>query len=267
MKNPSVVIAAAAIVIGLSACQSESPPESSTQSSPILGQSTGPRIAAELPLSAQVFFEGERPPFPQFTTFGSEIWWTDYEIVIEPELLAEITAHMAQPVQYELSTQRGDYALPFDSHFFREEDTLDLLTTIHTLDCPEDQTGAIFETINRDCPGLIGRIFERSGRMRGNAAFVQRNYLIELSDGELAALSDELTAMADSSVEIFEQMRRDSSAGIITREQRQAMQGAPGVLDASALRVEALIIDEYLALDEELRSLYRQVVRNWAENE
>ena len=236
MKNPSVIIATAAIVIGLNACQSGDSPETSTQSSPMLGQSAGPRSAAGLPLSAQVFFEGERPPFPQFTTFGSETWWTDYNIVIEPELLAEITAHMAQPVRYELSAQTGDYALPYDSHFFREEDSLDLYTVIHELDCPEDQTGAIFEMANRDCPGLIGRIFERSGRLRGTAPFVQRNYLMELSEGELATLRDELTAMADSSVEIFEQMRRDSSAGIITREQRQAMQGAPGVLDANALR-------------------------------
>ena len=266
MKNPSVFIATAAMVIGLSACQSENPPETSTQSSPILAQSSGGRIAG-LPLTAQVFFEGERPPFPQYTTYGSESWWTDYDIVIEPELLAEITAHMAQPVQYELSTQTGDYALPFDSHFFREEDSLDLYTVIHELDCPEDQTGAIFEMANRDCPGLIGRIFERSGRMRGTAPFVQRNYLIELSEGDLAALRDELTALADSSVEIFEQMRLDSSAGIITREQRQAMQGAPGVLDASALRVEARVIDEYLALDEELRALYRQVTRNWVQAE
>ena len=62
-------------------------------------------------------------------------------------------------------------------------------------------------------------------------------------------------------------MRLDSSAGIITREQRQAMQGTPGVFDASALRVEARVIDEYLALDEERRALYRQVTRDWVQAE
>ena len=270
MRSITLLIATAAIITGLTACQSDDPPALSDQLESLLDQLAepeAPRRAPGLPVVAPLSVDGDPPPFPQYTNSGFGNWWTDGDNALTPELVAEIAAHMAQPIQYEMGRQSTDYAPPYDSHFAREAQALDRFRSIHTPNCPEIQTGAISAMVSWECPVLIGRIFERSGRVRGTIAFAQRNYLIELTDAELAAFRDELSATSATVGAIFGQMLQDSSAGIITREQRQAMQSVPGVLGGQVLGQEIRVIDDYLALDDELRSLYREAVRNWVQAE
>jgi hypothetical protein len=88
-----------------------------------------------------------------------------------------------------------------------------------------------------------------------------------MTDAELEALRNELAAIAGGIGEIHEEMRMDGSRGLISRQQREDMQQAPGVLAEIAFVWELRVLDEYLALDNEQRSLHRAIVRDWAGDE
>ena len=221
--------------------------------------------SAALPMSAPVMIDAVgttgSAPFPQFRSYSNN--WEDEAYSLSPEIEAEITAHMGELIEYEIGEVFTEYRLPFDAHFSRELDARDRFVTIHATDCGETESSDAYEQSGRDCRNLVNRIFERSGRLRGTLAFAQRNYLLGMTDAELEALRNELVAISDGIGEIHEEMRMDSSRGLISRQQREDMQQTPGVLAEIAFVWELRVLDEYLALDNEQRSRYRAAVRDW----
>ena len=198
-------------------------------------------------------------PFPQFRSYANN--WEDEDYSLTPELEAAITVHMAEPIEYEIGVEFTEYRLPYDAHFAREIEARDRFAAIHAAGCGEIESGSAYELSGRGCRQLVNRIFDRSGRLRGTLAFAQRNYLIRMTDAELEALRDELAVIADGIGAIYEGMRLDSSRGLLSRQQREDMQQTPGVLAEIAFVWELRVLNEYLALDDERRSLYRAAVR------
>ena len=224
---------------------------------------------AALPMSAPVMIDAVgttgSAPFPQSRSYSNN--WEDEAYSLPPELEAEITAHMGEPIEYEIGEVFTEYGLPFDAHFARELDARDRFTTIHAAGCGDMESSAAYEQSGRDCRKFVNRIFERSGRLRGTLAFAQRNYLLRMTDAELEALRNELFAISGGIGETYEQMRMDSSRGLISRQQREDLQQTPGVLAEIAFVWELRVLDEFLALDDERRSLYRAAVRGWVGDE
>ena len=224
---------------------------------------------AALPMTAPVMIDEfgttDSAPFPQFRSYGNN--WEDDEYSLTPELEAEIAAHMSEPVEYATGETFTEYGLPFDAHFAREIETRDRFAAIHAAGCGETESSDAYEQSGRDCRNFVNRIFERSGRLRGTLAFAQRNYLLRMTDAELLALRNELAAIAGGIGETYEEMRMDNSRGLISRQQREDMQQTPGVLAEIAFVWELRVLDEYLALENEQRSLYRAAVRDWVGGE
>ena len=224
---------------------------------------------AALPMTAPLMLDEVgntgSAPFPQFRGHANS--WEDEEFSLSPELEAQIAAHMREPIEVEIGETSTEYGLPFDAHFAREIETRDRLDAIHAAGCGETESSDAHEQSGRDCRNFVNRIFERSGRLRGTLAFAQRNYLLRMTDAELLALRSELAAIAGSIGEAYEQMRMDSSRGLISRQQREDMQQTPGVLAEVAFVWELRVLDEFLALDDERRSLYRAAVRDWVGGE
>ena len=224
---------------------------------------------AALPMSAPVMIDAvgttATVPFPQYRSYANN--WEDEAYSLTPELEAEITAHMGEPIEYQMGEVFTEYGLPFDAHFARELAARDGFAAIHAAGCGETESSAAYEQSGRDCRNFVNRIFERSGRLRGTLAFAQRNYLLRMTDAELVALRNELVAISGGIGGIYEQMRMDSSRGLISRQQREDMQQTPGVLAEIAFVWELRVLDEYLALDNEQRSMYRAAVRGWVGDE
>ena len=228
----------------------------------------GPGIVVEnlaLPMTAPVISgkadATESAPFPQFSSYAGN--WEDEVYTLAPELEAAIAAHMTEPIEYEIGVGFTEYRLPYDAHYAREIEARDRFAAIHAAGCGEMESGSAYELSGRGCRQFINRIFERSGRLRGTLAFAQRNYLIQMTDAELEAIRDELALIADGIGAIYEGMRLDSSRGLISRQQREDMQQTPGVLAEIALVWELRVLNEYLALDNDRRLLYRAAVRHW----
>lgn len=224
---------------------------------------------AALPMTAPVMIDAVgttgSAPFPQFRSYSNN--WGDEEYALTPELEAEITAHMGEPVEYQIGEVFTEYGLPFDAHFARELDARDRFGAIHAAGCGDMQSSAAYEQSGRDCRKFVHRIFERSGRLRGTLAFAQRNFLLRMTDAELLALRNELAAIAGGIGETYEEMRMDSSRGLISRQQREDLQQTPGVLGEVTFVWELRVLDEFLALDDERRWLYRAAVRDWVGDE
>ena len=242
------------VIVGLSGCGSN--------------ETDGPGAVMEshaLPMTAPVTSNEadatDSAPFPQFRSYANN--WEDEEYSLTPELEGAVTAHMAGPIEYEIGVESTEYRLPYDAHFAREIEARDRFAAIHAADCGEVASSNAYELSGSGCRQFVNRIFERSGRLRGTLAFAQRNYLIRMTDPELEALRDELALTADGIDEIYEGMRLDSSRGLISRQQREDMQQTPGVLSQIAFVWELRVLNEYLALDDERRSLYRAAVRGW----
>jgi len=218
-----------------------------------------------LPMTAPVMSNEadaiDSAPFPQFRSYANN--WEDEEHSLAPELEAAVTAHMAEPIEYEIGVELTEYRLPYDAHFAREIEARDRFAAIHAAGCGEIDSSSAYELTGSGCRQFVNRIFDRSGRLRGTLAFAQRNYLIRMTDPELEALRDELALTADGIGEIYEGMRLDSSRGLISRQQREDMQQTPGVLSQIAFIWELRVLNEYLALDDEGRALYRAAVRDW----
>ena len=232
------------------------------------GVTEGPGIVMEsaaLPMTAPVMSDetdySDDAPFPQFRSYAHN--WEDEEYSLTQELEMAVAAHMAEPIEYEIGVDFTQYRLPFDAHFADEIEARDRFAEMHASDCGEIERGGAEELPGLGCRLLVNRIFERSGRLRGTLAFAQRNYLIRMTDEELEALRDELTLIADGIGAIYAEMRLDSSRGQLSRQQREDMQQTPGVLAEVALEWELRVLNEYLALDNERRSLYRAAVRDW----
>ena len=232
------------------------------------GGGIGVEVAA-LPMSAPVLSDEVgatgSAPFPQFRSHANN--WEDEEYSLSAELEADIAAHMGEPVEYEIGGTITEYGLPFDAHFARELDARDRFAAVHAAGCGEMESSAAYEQSGRDCQKFVNRIFQRSGRLRGTLAFAQRNYLVRMTDAELQAVRNELAAIAGGIGEIFDGMRMDSDRRLLPRQQREDMQRAPGVLAEIVLVWELRVLDEYLALGNEQRSLYRAAVRDWVGDE
>ena len=170
---------------------------------------------------------------------------------------------MAGPIEYEIGVESTEYRLPYDVHFAREIEARNRFAAIHAADCGEIASSSAYELSGSGCRQFVNRIFERSGRLRGTLAFAQRNYLIRMTDPELEALRDELALTADGIGELYEGMRLDSSRGLISRQQREDMQQTHGVLSQISFVWELRVLNEYLALGDEGRTLYRAAVRDW----
>ena len=242
------------VIVGLSGCGSN--------------ETDGPGAvmgSLALPMTAPVMSDeadaADFAPFPQFRSYAGN--WEDEEYSLTPELQAAVAAHMAGPIEYEIGMELTEYRLPYDAHFAREIEARDRFAAIHGAGCGEIASGSAYGLSGSGCRRLVNRIFDRSGRLRGTLAFAQRNYLIRMTDPELEALRDELALTADGIDEIYEGMRLDSSRGLISRQQREDMQQTPGVLSQIAFVWELRVLNEYLALDDEGRSLYRAAVRDW----
>ena len=222
-----------------------------------------------LPMSAPVMIDAVgttgSAPFPQSRSYSHN--WENEAYSLPPELEEEIAAHMGEPIEYEIGEVFTEYELPFDAHFARELDARDRFATIHAAGCGDMESSAAYEQSGRDCRKFVNRIFERSGRLRGTLAFAQRNFLLRMTDAELLALRNQLAAIAGGIGETYEQMRMDSSRGLISRQQREDSQQTPGVLAEIAFVWELRVLDEFLALDDERRSLYRAAVRGWVGDE
>ena len=246
------------MLIGLSGCGSDE-----TDDAGVVMESHA------LPMTAPVMSDeadtSDFAPFPQFRSYANN--WEDEEYSLTPELEAAVTAHMAGPIEYEIGVELTEYRLPYDVHFAREIEVRDRFAAIHAAYCGEIASSSAYELSGSGCRQFINRIFDRSGRLRGTLAFAQRNYLIRMTDPELEALRDELELTADGIDEIYEGMRLDSSRGLITRQQREDMQRTPGVLSQIAFEWELRVLNEYLALDDERRSLYRTAVLGWVGTE
>ena len=229
---------------------------------------SGAELAA-LPMNAPVLIDEVgatgSAPFPQFRSFANN--WEDEAYSLSTELEADVAAHMRESVQYETGEVFTEYGLPFDAHFARELAARDGFAAIHAAGCGETESSAAYEQSGRDCRNFVNRIFERSGRLRGTLAFAQRNYLLRMTDAELVALRNELVAISGGIGGIYAEMRMDSSRGLISRQQREDMQQTPGVLAEIAFVWELRVLDEYLALDNEQRSMYRAAVRGWVGDE
>jgi len=232
----------------------------------------GPGIVVEnlaLPMTAPVIRgeadATESAPFPQFSSYAGN--WEDEDYSLASELGAAITAHMAETIEYEIGAEFTEYRLPYDAHYAREIEARDRFAAIHAAGCGEIESGSAYEQSGRGCRQFINRIFERSGRLRGTLAFAQRKYLIQMTDAELEAMRDELALIADGIGAIYEGMRLDSSRGLISRQQREDMQQTPGVLAEIVFVWELRVLNEYLALDDEQRTLYRAAVSNWVGTE
>ena len=221
----------------------------------------GPALPMTAPVTSAEADTTDSAPFPQFRSYANN--WEDEEYSLTPELEAAVTAHMAGPIEYEIGVESTEYRLPYDAHFAREIEARNRFAAIHAADCGEIASSSAYEQSGSGCRQLVNRIFDRSGRLRGTLAFAQRNYLIRMTDPELKALRDELALTADGIGEIYEGMRQDSSRGLISRQQREDMQQTPGVLSQIAFVWELRVLNEYLALDPERRSLYRATVRDW----
>ena len=253
-KNVPFAMTLTLMLAGLSGCGSD--------------ETDGADVVMErpaLPMTAPVVSnEDEAPdsaPFPQFRSYASN--WEDEEYSLTPELEAAVTAHMAGPIEYEIGVELTEYRLPYDAHFAREIEARDRFAAIHAAGCEEIESSSAYELSGSGCRQFVNRIFDRSGRLRGTLAFTQRNYLIRMTDAELEALRDELALTAKGIGAIYEEMRLDSSRGLISRQQREDMQQTPGVLSQIAFVWELRVLNEYLALDDEGRSLYRAAVRGW----
>ena len=255
MKNVAFVMTLTLVLGGLSGCgsnQADSPGvvmESPTlpMTAPVMGDEADTTVSA---------------PFPQFRSYANN--WEDEEYSLTPELEAAVTAHMAGPIEYEIGVELTEYSLPYDVHFAREIEARERFAAIHAAGCGEIDSGSAYELSGSGCRQFVNRIFDRSGRLRGTLAFAQRNYIVRMTDPELEALRDELALTADGIGEIYEGMRLDSSRGLISRQQREDLQQTPGVLAEVAFVWELRVLNEYLALDDERRSLYRAAVHDWA---
>ena len=218
-----------------------------------------------LPMTAPVMSDEadttDFAPFPQFRSYANN--WEDEEHSLAPELEAAITAHMAEPIEYEIGVELTEYRLPYDAHYAREIEARDRFAAIHAASCVEIASSSAYELSGSGCRQFVNRIFERSGRLRGTLAFAQRNYLIRMTDPVLEALRDELALTAGDIVEIYDDMRLDSSRGLISRQQREDMQQTHGVLSQISFVWELRVLNEYLALGDEGRTLYRAAVRDW----
>ena len=199
-------------------------------------------------------------PFPQARLPGSN--WEDDPYSLAPELEPQLTAHMAEPVRYVIGTQYTGYGLAYDPHYARELEAFARFGELHLPSC-ENVVAITSAEVFNFCGLLVHRIFERSGRLRGTQAFVQRNYINQITDTELESLREELTAIRDGLGEIYEKMRMDSSLEVITRQQHQEMQATPGVLDGTVFTAELRALDDYLAFDEERQSAFRAAARDW----
>ena len=253
-KNVPFAMALTLVLIGLSGCGSDETdgPGADMES---------PALPMTAPVTSVAADTNDSAPFPQFRSYANN--WEDEEYSLAPELEAAVTAHMAEPIKYEIGVEFTEYGLPYDAHFAREIEVRDRFAAIHAAGCGEIDSGSAYGLSGRGCRQLVNRIFERSGRLRGTLAFAQRNYLNRMIDPELEALRDELALTADGIGEIYEGMRLDSSRGLISRQQREDMQQTPGVLAEIAFVWELRVLNEYLALDDERRSLYRAAVRDW----
>ena len=254
-KNSPFVMTAALALGGLTGCGSDE-----TDDAGIVTES--PALPMTAPVVSNEADAADSAPFPQFGSYANN--WEDEEYSLAPELEAAVTAHMAEPIEYEIGVEFTEYGLPYDAHFADEIEARDQFTEIHAAGCGEIESGGADELSGLGCRLLVNRIFERSGRLRGTLAFAQRNFLLPMTDAELEALRDELAAIAEGVGAIYDEMRLDSSRGLISRQQREDMQQTPGVLAEVALVWELRILNEYLALDDERRSLYRAAVRDWA---
>ena len=222
---------------------------------------SSPALPMTAPVLSNEVDATDSAPFPQFRSYANN--WEDEEHSLDPELEAEVTAHMAEPIEYEIGVESTEYRLPYDAHFAREIEARDRFAAIHAAGCEEIASSSAYGLSGSGCRQFVNRIFERSGRLRGTLAFAQRNYLIRMTDPELEDLRDELALTADGIGEIYDDMRLDSSRGLISRQQREDMQQAPGVLSQIAFVWELRVLNEYLALDDEGRTLYRAAVRDW----
>lgn len=253
-KNAFFIVTVTLALGGLAGCGSD--------------EADGPGIVTEssaLPMTAPVMRAQtdatDTAPFPQSRSYANN--WEDEIYALTPELEAAIAAHMADPIEYEVGVEFTEYRLPYDAHFAREIETRDRFAAIHAAGCGETESGSAYLLSGSGCRQFVNRIFERSGRLRGTLAFAQRNYLIRMTDAELEALRDELAVIADGIGAIYDGMRLASSRGQISRQQREDMQQTPGVLAEIAFVWELRVLDEYLALDDERRTLYQAGVRAW----
>ena len=235
------------VIVGLNGCGSNG--------------TDGPVLPMTAPVMSNEADATDSAPFPQFRSYTNN--WEDEDHSLDPELETAVAAHMAGPIEYEIGVELTEYRLPYDAHFAREIEARDRFAAIHAAGCGEIDSSSANELTGLGCRQFVNRIFERSGRLRGTLAFAQRNYLIRMTDPELEALRDELALTADGIGEIYEGMRLDSSRGLISRQQREDMQQTPGVLSQIAFVWELRVLNEYLALDNEGRTLYRAVVRDW----
>ena len=144
-------------------------------------------------------------PFPQFRSYANN--WEDEDYSLTPELDAAVTAHMAEPIKYEIGAEFTEYGLPYDAHFAREIEARDRFAAIHAAGCEEIQSSSAYELTGSGCRQFVNRIFERSGRLRGTLAFAQRSFLMPMTDAELESLRDELTAIAEGVGAIYDEMR------------------------------------------------------------
>ena len=254
IKNAPFVMTVTLALGGLTGCGSD--------------QADGPGVlmdSSALPMTAPVVSDeadaAYATPFPQFRSYANN--WEDEEYSLAPELEAAVAAHMAEPIEYEIGVEFTEYRLPYDAHFAREIEARDRFAAIHAAGCGAIESGGADELSGLGCRLLVNRIFERSGRLRGTLAFAQRNYLIRMTDADLEALRDELADIADGIGAIYDGMRLASSRGQISRQQREDMQQTPGVLAEIAFVWELRVLNEYLGLDDERRSLYRAAVRDW----
>ena len=182
------------MLVGLSGCGSDE-----TDVAGVVMES--PALPITAPVMSNEVDATDSAPFPQFRSYANN--WEDEEHLLAPELEAAVTAHMAEPIEYEIGMALTEYRLPYDSYFAREIEARDRFAAIHAAGCEEIASSSAYELSGSGCRQFVNRIFDRSGRMRGTLAFAQRNYLVRMTDPELEALRDELTLTADGIGEIL----------------------------------------------------------------
>ena len=236
MKNSSVFIATAAMVIGLSACQSENPPETSTQSSPILAQSSGARIAQPAPFI----------PLRDLSTTAPDIERTNLARLPAP-VIAQLAPLLSAPPAAALAYDAN--GLPYDPNYQA------LLQAAHQLNT------------TCQCLDAITQVIRQAGHARGTEPFVQRAYLHPMSDPQLLDQHADLTALVGATHERVAELEAHAMTQDIDflefLDSLSTLFDAPGSLPPELIDLELRYLAYYISTTPETRDDTRALTREW----